>query len=282
MPDTTQLPFLLKLIDDDSPTVQDAIIRELDSYGPNLEKELMSLSYPPDDHQLSQIQDMVGDYRRCRLKESWQRWMSLKEDIYKLEEAFKLISKFFNGSSYPVKVDDLLDQLTFEFNALYDSKNVLDLAHFIFEDKQLKGADDDYYNYRNSDLVYVIQNKRGIPISLVCVYILVGQRLGLHIEGCNYPGHFLAKVYNDNEVFLVDCFHGGKIMTMEEFSDSYMTSSHSLNRMLNFPPTSSDIIRRVLLNLNRAYHEINNKKNSEFVLDLLQNMTGGDEDKGFS
>ncbi|MCP4726508.1 MAG: hypothetical protein GY863_15795 [bacterium] len=282
MPDTTQLPFLLKLMDDDSPTVQDAVIKELDSYGPSLDQELMSLSYPPDEHQLSQIHDMVGEFRRYCFKNSWQNWLSMKEDIHKLEEAFKLISEFLNGSSYPVKVEDILDQLSMEFNALYNSKNVLDLAHFIFEEKKLNGAEDDYYHYRNSDLVYVIQNKRGIPISLVCIYMLVGHRLGLKIDGCNYPGHFLAKVFNDNEIFLVDCYHGGKIMTMEEFSDSYMTSSHGLNRMLNFPPTSSDIIRRVMLNLNRAYHEISDKKNSEFVLDLLQNMNSGEEDKGFS
>ncbi len=282
MPDTTQLPFLLKLIDDDSPTVQDAIVKELDSYGPALEKELLNLSYPPDEHQLSQIHGMVSEYRRECLKETWQSWVSQREDINKLEEAFKLISGFLNGTSYPIRVEDLLDQMSVEFNALYGSNNALDLAHFLFVDKELKGAEDDYYHYRNSDLVYVIQNKKGIPISLVCVYILVAQRLGLKVEGCNYPGHFLAKVYNENEVFLVDCFHGGKIMTMEEFSDSYLTSSHGLNRMLNFPPTPSDIVRRVLLNLNRAYHEINDKRNSEFILDLLQNMTSGEEDKGYS
>ncbi len=45
----------------------------------------------------------------------------------------------------------------------------------------------DYGDPQNSNLVHVITRRAGLPISLACVYILVGQRMGLAIEGCNFP-----------------------------------------------------------------------------------------------
>ncbi|PIE22372.1 MAG: hypothetical protein CSA62_12755 [Planctomycetota bacterium] len=39
--------------------------------------------------------------------------------------------------------------------------------------------------------------------------MLVGARLGLDINGCNFPGHFLDWIYYEGQIVLVDCFRGG-------------------------------------------------------------------------
>lgn len=60
MPDTTQLPHLLNLLDDESETVRDSVAQALKAFGPDLEIELSKLPEPPDSKQLQTIRAMVG------------------------------------------------------------------------------------------------------------------------------------------------------------------------------------------------------------------------------
>jgi heat shock protein HspQ len=64
MPDTTQLPFLLKLLDDESDEIRSAILHELNSYGTALEDELAVLENPPDTDGLRQIRAMLENFRK--------------------------------------------------------------------------------------------------------------------------------------------------------------------------------------------------------------------------
>ena len=52
---SAQLPYLLKLLDDTSPTVRAAIKRALESFGPTLEEELARLDIPATAKQIAQI-----------------------------------------------------------------------------------------------------------------------------------------------------------------------------------------------------------------------------------
>lgn len=52
-----------------------------------------------------------------------------------------------------------------------------------------------------------LDRKAGIPITLALVYMEVGRRIGLDIEGVGFPGHFLAKFGGTDEI-LIDPFHG--------------------------------------------------------------------------
>jgi len=272
MPDRDQLPFLLRLIDDDSEIVREKVMQELESFGASLELEIAKLAEPPDSVQQRLLHDLIMDNRKKVLREKWQTWYNLRDDKLKLETAFHLIAEYMNGPAYPAKVADLLDMLAAEYRALHDDVNPMTLAQFLFDAKGLKGAASDYYNPRNSDLVYVMQSKRGLPITLACVFILVGSRLDLEIEGCNVPGHFFAVVMIDNQKFMVDCFNGGQFFLSDEFIPAHVTQHFDVNRLLTIPPTAELIIKRVLMNLIRAYQGENNSGESKFFSRLLTEL----------
>ena len=46
----------------------------------------------------------------------------------------------------------------------------------------------------HSDLVSVIEQKEGIPISLAVLFIATARNFGLTANGLNYPGHFLLQI----------------------------------------------------------------------------------------
>ena len=53
---------------------------------------------------------------------------------------------------------------------------------------------DDYYDPRNSFLNEVLDRRTGIPITLSAVYMEVGRRADLLVEGLALPGHFIVRV----------------------------------------------------------------------------------------
>ena len=59
MPDSAQIPYLLRLIDDESEGVRNAVARALAAFGPSLDEELARLPQPPDKQQMQAIRDLL-------------------------------------------------------------------------------------------------------------------------------------------------------------------------------------------------------------------------------
>ena len=64
MSDTKQLPYILRLLDDDSEEVQTAIAAALADYGSSLPWALSELPDPPEDWQIERIRELVERHRR--------------------------------------------------------------------------------------------------------------------------------------------------------------------------------------------------------------------------
>lgn len=59
MPDPSQIPHLLRLIDDESEPVRQAVANALAAFGPSLPQELARLAKPPDEAQMRMIHDLL-------------------------------------------------------------------------------------------------------------------------------------------------------------------------------------------------------------------------------
>jgi regulator of sirC expression with transglutaminase-like and TPR domain len=46
---------------------------------------------------------------------------------------------------------------------------------------------------------------------LSLIFLLVAQRMGMVVEGVNFPGHFLTRIYEDGYPVIVDCFDEGRL-----------------------------------------------------------------------
>lgn len=268
MPDRTQIPYLLELLDDESEKVRYAVLKELLNFGDTLEDELIRLSISS--QKKRQVRVLLHEQHRLWLQENWASWFEITEDKKKLELALSLLAEFQSDRKVPQRLTPLLNQLAQEYEETFVEKDALLLSHFLFEQKKIKGAENNYYHPDHSNLVYVIEQKRGLPISLACVYILVGNRLGLNIEGCNFPGHFLAKAITSEETFYVDCFNQGQILDEENFIALDEQSAEILKEILLVPADAQTIVRRVLSNLVHAYQHIGHQKNSLFFSRLLE------------
>ena len=89
------------------------------------------------------------------------------------------------------------------------------LNDYLFEDLGFHGNESRYDDPRNSFVNDVLVRRTGIPISLAVVYLDVGRRAGLQLEGVNFPGHFLVRAPSSGPHvpdLLIDVFHRGAIL----------------------------------------------------------------------
>jgi len=253
MADAKQIPLLLKLLDDDSPQVQDQIIRQLFVFAPVLKKELKSVLFTLNSNQRKCLDQVFQQYRNVCLKKVWPSWFVLTNDYDRLEKALTILSEYLTQGECEGRLSLLLDSLADEYTAQYKTTSAKWLAHFLFKMKKLKGDEEDYYNPQNSNLIHVIRRKKGIPISLASIYMLVGRRLGLEIEGCHFPGHFLTRIYCNGRRMFVDCFNGGQML--EEKDIVYLQDNifDGIDNILAERADAKTMVRRFLANIIHAY-----------------------------
>lgn len=86
----------------------------------------------------------------------------------------------------------------------------------LFHEFDLRGNTEHYADPLNSFLDQVLLRRKGIPISLCIVYLLVAERLGLSLEPVGLPGHFLVGCYAEELPFYIDAFNAGRIISAGE------------------------------------------------------------------
>ena len=270
MPDISQLPYLIQLLDDESPLVQKAVRKELDAFGDDLDNALVSIDTPPTPQQWDQIETIRADQRRARLIQEWPSWFNLDNSYIQLETAFSLICNYMSLHVKPGELTRLLNELADEFTRSCETHDAYKLAKFIFQAKGFQGCKSGYYTPEKSNLIETIHLRSGNPISLTSIYMLLGYRFDLSIHGCNFPGHFLGIAEMGNEKVLVDCFNGGRFIPPSSFKENNDNEAvENLEQLVKDPATPHIIMRRVLNNLLNAYTLDDDQANMELIRELV-------------
>lgn len=145
-------------------------------------------------------------------------------------------------------------------------ERVVALNQFLFEELGFRGNADEYYDPRNSYLNEVIERRTGIPITLAILYMEVGRKVGLPLEGVSFPGHFLVRLRLRGGVLVLDPFGGGAPQSEDELRERLQrvipesatggvpVAELPLDQFLE-PATKRQILARVLRNLKGIYRE---------------------------
>jgi len=277
MPSAARLRDLIALLDDEDADVRAAVVAQLETYGPALDAELARSDIRLDAAQRTLIRTLLRDGGRRRLLAAWPGWSVPADDYAKLEGSLALLSEYQIGRVAEGALGRQLDALARDYADLTTVRDGLDLARYLFRERGLHGAEEDYYNPLNSSLVHVLTTKKGLPISLVCIFMLVGNRLGVRVEGCNFPGHFLAFVPRGPVKLIVDCFDGGRVMDMRALAALNPALNLEGGDLKKLECTAETIVARTLRNLSNAYRQLGESTESAFMEELIGRLSGADE-----
>lgn len=136
--------------------------------------------------------------------------------------------------------------------------SILALNRYLFDELGFHGASDNYYDPRNSFLNDVIDRRAGIPITLAIVYVAVGRGIGLALDGVSFPGHFLVRCPVRDGTVVLDPYHKGVSLAIEDLQKRLVPPHGDLPRRsevagLLKPANPREILARLLRNLRGIY-----------------------------
>lgn len=156
-------------------------------------------------------------------------------------------------------------------------EKVVELNQFLFDELGYSGNAENYYDPRNSYLNEVIDRRTGIPITLSVLYMELGRKIGLPLQGVSFPGHFLVRVRMRGGMLVLDPFAGGEPQTEDELrarlerviprdvTGGVPVRDLPLEQFLE-PATNRQILARLLRNLKGIYRQA---EKPERMLDVL-------------
>ncbi|MEK0446474.1 MAG: hypothetical protein RLZZ399_1795 [Verrucomicrobiota bacterium] len=229
----------------------EAGVRTLESRRRSLEKQAALLKeLGADLHQLSVREELVAE-------------LSKPEEQADLFRCALLLAKHDNPDLDVRIYERGFSQLTEELRGEPEIsagtvRAVKQINRFLFEESGFHGSRSDYQSRSNSYINEVLDDREGLPITLSVVYLELARRLGVsQVVGIPLPGRFMVgyRGGEEGEYSLVDVFHGGKELTMEEGVDS-VTGGGEVSEKAKQPATKREIILRMIRNLMGPMEEL--------------------------
>ena len=129
-----------------------------------------------------------------------------------------------------------------------------------------------YSDPRNSFLNDVLDRGLGIPLTLGIVILEVGWRLGLPLEGVNFPGHFLVRFAGSEVRLLIDPFNAGKIRfedEAQELLDQVYGGVVPMQNSFLRVASKREMLVRLLTNLKGIYSKIGDDRRTLAAVERL-------------
>ena len=123
----------------------------------------------------------------------------------------------------------------------------------------------------------VLETRKGNPLTLCAIYLMVAQKLKMPVYGVNLPNLFILTYKTKDQQFYVNAFNRGIIFTREDISNYIGHLNLTPMDIFYEPCTYKDIIRRLRRNLMAALDNVGDHYKSEEVKVLLKSITEGNE-----
>jgi len=138
-----------------------------------------------------------------------------------LERGLFLLSRLdradFDRRPYVKALDAMGAAVRARLSAAPDERSApLALAQYLGDELGLVGCETDFNHPDNIFLHRAIERKRGMPLTLVAIYLLVARRAGLRAAPIALPGRVLLRLYAGPRSLILDPFLGGKARTRQD------------------------------------------------------------------
>ncbi len=276
----TELKALVSLLDDDDGQIVSHVEEKILSLGttiiPFLEEEWESNFNPTVQRR---IEEIIHTLQYALLKERIAEWYESEEKD--LLTGMWLVATYQYPDIELIKLKQDLEQIYYETwlefkQDLYPFDQIKVINGVLFNKLKFGANTKNFHSPGNSMINVVLETKRGNPITLCIIYMLVAQKLKLPVHGVNLPNLFVL-TYKDNvhTQFYINVFNKGLIFSRQDI-ENYINELHLSHQPSFFEPCPNlEIIRRVFRNLIMSFDKMGEHAKAEEVKELLLIIADG-------
>lgn len=207
---------LIELMDDPSPIVWTEVKRELLRGGQPAERALARATREGPARGRMRARKLLLELDRARHARRLLRFACATE--LDLERGLWLLARFeepgLDVRPYVLALDAMAAEVLRRIEKLAPTaERALVLCQYLGRELGYRGDDEDYHHPDNVYLHRAIVRKRGLPLSLCAIYVLVARRAGIQAAIVPLPGHVMLRLYGSDKSVIVDPFHQGAVRT---------------------------------------------------------------------
>lgn len=231
-------------------------VDELGASGDTAARELMRRATMLED-EAKQVRRLAEDVRRVpTLNQLKALFASEEANVPRLLDATLLVARLDNPDIdiefYKKRIDAMADEIR------SDLKNDADqvtrrkaLDDYLFNQNGFHAGRSEYYHPANSHLNRVIDDREGLPITMSILYMELGRRLDMRIDGVGLPGRFVVKhIVSDEQDQLIDVYDAGTLLAKSDAADLVRQFADRTMRLDDLrAQNDKEILTRVLSNL---------------------------------
>ena len=213
-------------------------------------------------------EDFPGDIPQQGVRKAFEAMIAGEDAAIDLAQAALLIAKEeypdLNIAYYMEKLDYLAQQVwgglglsRADTTHQFPQEQVLEaMNRVLFDQEDFHGNSKDYYDPRNSFLNDVLERRTGIPISLSLLYMEVGRRVSVQIDGIGLPWQFVVRCNVSGGMIYIDPYEGGRLLSEQECRERV---TRVLKGKIGFDPlwlepvSHKQLLVRLLSNLKHIY-----------------------------
>lgn len=272
-----ELEALVSLLDDEDTNIVNHVEEKIISLGepiiPFLERAWEKSMDPTVQER---IEDLVHTLQYDVLRDRLLAWYEQEDPD--LLEGMCLIASYQYPDIDQDKIRQELEQLYYEAWLEFKPEahpfdQVKLLNSVIFGKLKFSANTKNFHSPGNSMINVVLQTKKGNPISLCVVYMMIARKLKMPVYGVNLPNLFILTYKDDShKQFYINAFNRGLIFSREDI-DNYIAELR-INPQEQFyePCDTRDIIKRCLRNLINSFDKLGDHAKSEEVKQLLKTI----------
>lgn len=269
-----EIKALVTLLDDEDHEIVEHVEKQIRHLGgiaiPFLEDHWEENSLNP--NLQKRIEDIIHDLQYQLVIDRLLEWKNRgAEDLL---EGMWIIATYQYPDLHLEKLKQHINDMYFdawlEFrDNLHPHDQVRILNQVFFDKHKFQPNTKNFHSAANSMLNQVFDMKRGNPISLCIIYMLIAKRLGMPVSGVNLPSLFILTYKSPQIQFYINVFNKGLIFTKVDI-DNYIKQMHlNPNEVFYEPCDNMDIIRRVLRNLIVSFERIGDIERAKEVDTIL-------------
>lgn len=266
-----ELKALVSLLEDDElrPEIEQKILGFGSPVIPFLEHE-WEQCFDPQLQTL--IEDIIHKLQLDLLKERMTAWKESESDD--LLKGMWLIATYqypdLDLQNLRQELEQLYYEIWLEHNPDGHYFDQIKMMNSVFFTKlKYRSNTQNFHSPANSNINIVMETKRGNPISLCVLYLLVAQKLKMPVYGVNLPNMFILTYKTEGTQFYINAFNRGLIFSTEDI-DSYIAQINLTPRPIFYDPcTNIDIVVRVLRNLIVSFEKLDEHYKADEVKVLL-------------
>lgn len=257
----SQWKALVNLLGDDDLSIYQTVREKILSFGQDAGEWLRPYRLSDDPLLRRRAREIVQHFDRQEA-DTWFLAFCLKHgEEFDLEEGVWLLALTqypdINVEAYRALLDHFAVEIRERIDFSETDKEILTtINNYIFDELGFSGDQESYYDPQNSYLNRVVDRRRGNPINLSLLYLLLARRLELPVAGIGLPGHFVCRFQSTSEETYIDPFHHGKFLTKADCIQYLVSGSHGLQDEFLAPVSTRRMLMRICSNLHQIYSQM--------------------------